>query len=203
MKPFFTKTSESALNHKLFIFKGKAGPLVNLYLDCEWFPDQRIFLIGYALEDTYTGSVSLHQSYHRNIHRSDVLDIFTRCTGYVIVYGPDIGMLEKRFRFPFREKYRCLNFLKIIRRLEPDLSSYKLSSVEKYFGIRRSEKKYKDNIFSIYKDWRDPVQKQHVLKYNHEDVRYLVMLKMIVFMKHEPTGAWLSGLLMKPVKMNA
>lgn len=175
--------------------------MINLYIDAEWFPDQRIFLIGYALEDTYIGSVSLYQSYHRNIFRRDVLEIFNRCTGFVFVYGPDIGMLEKRFRYPFRNKYRCINFLKVIRKLEPELSSYKLASVEKYFGIIRSEVKYKNNIFSIYKDWRDPEQKRHVLKYNYEDVRYFVMIKMMTFMKHDPTEEWLNSMTMQPKKV--
>lgn len=179
--------------------------MTNLFLDAEWFPNQRIFLIGYALENTRTGSVSLHQSYHRYIHRKDVLGIFSQCTGYVFVYGPDIGMLEKRFRFPFRAYYPCVNFLKVVRKLEPGLTSYKLSSVEKHFGISRQVNKYKKDIFTIYKDWRNPALKRHVLRYNYEDVRYLVMLKMMVFMKHEPTTGWLDSMMMRPAvkKMQA
>lgn len=171
--------------------------MTNLFLDAEWFPDQRIFLIGYAFENTYTGTVETYQLYHRNILRKDLLAIFTRCTGFVFVYGPDIGMLEKRFHFPFRERYRCLNFLKIIRRLEPGLPSYKLAHVEKHFGLERKVNKYKKDIFSIYDDWRNPQLKRHVLTYNNEDVKYLVMLKMLVFAKHEPATGWLNSMVME------
>lgn len=167
--------------------------MINLYIDAEWFIDQQIFLLGIALEDTVTGAVRVVQLYSRRLLRKNILKLFRAVTGFVFVYGPDIGMLEKFFNYPFRQKFRCINFLKIIKLLEPDLPSYALAKVEKHFGMYRKQQKYKANIFQIYRDWRNPVLKNLVLAYNYEDVGYLVAVKRILFKKHLISIQWLAS----------
>jgi len=165
--------------------------MINIYIDAEWYISQRIFLIGYAIEDTDTGDVTIHQVYHRNIYRNQIIKLFEQCTGFVFFWGPDIGMLEKRFRFPIRSKYHCVNLLRVTRLLIPGLPSYALASIEEHFGLYRKQVKYKKNIFSIYTDWRNPELKKKVLAYNFEDVYYLILTTRIMFAKYQPTNAWL------------
>ncbi|GIV32649.1 MAG: hypothetical protein KatS3mg031_0184 [Chitinophagales bacterium] len=172
--------------------------MINLFLDAEWFPNQRIFLIGYGYENTATGSISIHQCFYLNIELSDVLHIFRPVNGLVFVYGPDLGMLEKRFPFPFRQHFHCINFLRLLRKLEPRLPDYRLATVEKHFGIKRQVNKYKKNMMQIYRDWFHPQLRQHVLWYNYEDVRHFIMLKLIVFARHDPSSELLHTLRMKP-----
>jgi len=61
------------------------------------------------------------------------------------------------------------------------MDSYKLASFEEMFEINRSQRQYKSNIFKLAEDWNNPYKKQHVLKYNLEDVVNLVRLKKEIF----------------------
>ena len=66
-----------------------------------------------------------------------------------------------------------VNMLKMVKLLLPGMDSYKLENIERYFGIRRSTRKYKTSVFTIWKHWEDPVKRQHVIRYNLEDARNL------------------------------
>ena len=194
------KTSRKIVRRRTPSFKREAGNevITNLFIDAEWYLNQRIFLIGYAFEYVGTEKIYVHQQYHKNIYDESVIQKFQQCTGYVFVYGPDIGMLEKRFNYPFREEFTCINFLKVVKELVPGLSSYKLADIEKHFGIYREQDKYKKNIFDIYDDWHDPNFRTYVLKYNEEDVYYLARLKQIIFEKYHPSDDWLKEIALKP-----
>jgi uncharacterized protein YprB with RNaseH-like and TPR domain len=56
----------------------------------------------------------------------------------------------------------------------PYLSSYKLSSLEKKFGISRDTHEYKSNIFKLWHDWKNPYTKPLIMHYNMEDVLNLL-----------------------------
>jgi uncharacterized protein YprB with RNaseH-like and TPR domain len=148
----------------------------NLYLDCEWFQNQKIFLIGWAY------SIKEHgQLYDASLTRNNIIKLLRRVDGFVYFYGPDIAMIEKNFRIDIRNNFCCVNLLRLIRKYNPHLNSYKLSEVEKYYLINRSVNEYKLNIFRIFKDWFHPVFRNLVLQYNNEDVLNLVRVKRKLF----------------------
>lgn len=141
----------------------------NLYIDCEWFVNQKIFLVGWAY------SIAEHgQLYDQNLTRTNVIKLLNEVDGYIFFYGPDIAMLEKNFQIDIRNNFCCVNLLRVIRKYEPFLNSYKLSEVEKYYFITRSVFEYKQNIFRIFKDWFHPRLRKLVLLYNKDDVLNLV-----------------------------
>jgi len=70
---------------------------------------------------------------------------------------------------------------RVFRDLLLGLPSYRLPFLEEKFGVARSEKSYKANIFKLVEDWNNPYKKQKVLKYNEEDMMNLVRLWGIVF----------------------
>jgi DNA polymerase elongation subunit (family B) len=148
---------------------------MEIYIDCEWTIDQDIFLIGYAYTLRKKG-----QLYEKNLTKKNFLKLLDGVE-FVFVYGPDIGMLEKYFGINIRDKYKCINLLKIFRRYIPDLESYKLADMEHMFDIPRSTPQYKRNIFSLFEDWHDPKKRRLCLKYNMEDVINLLILKKRAF----------------------
>lgn len=168
--------------------------MVNLYIDAEWYLNQRIFLIGYATENEDTGNIEVKQLYRKNIFKKHLQKILTFCNGTIYIYGPDVGMLEKRFDIPIRKEYQCVNLLKVVKQLIPGRASYKLADMEKYFGFQRKAEKYKKNIFDIYKDWNNPKLRQIVLDYNYEDVYYLARIKQHIFKKYQPSDEWLASI---------
>ena len=93
-------------------------------------------------------------------------------------------MLEKFFDCDLKTYYWCFNLLTIIKRLEPDLPSYKLADLEKIVGIQRETMEYKSNIWQLHRDWKNPLKKQFALQYNREDVTNLIKIKNHFFQKH-------------------
>lgn len=139
----------------------------HIFLDCEWTLDQNIFLIAYAFKYGKSGSIlgkELNKRFIKN---------FLQQVQFIYVYGPDIAYLEKNFQLNFKERYICINMLKLIKLIIPNLDSYKLEHIERKFKIRRSTKKYKTSVFTIWKHWKDLTKRQHVIKYNLEDARNL------------------------------
>lgn len=94
-------------------------------------------------------------------------------------------MLEKVFQLDIRNYSHCINLIKVVKEFYPNLNSYKLSEIEKKFGFHRAAKKYKADIFSIYKDWNDPKLRKLVLKYNKEDVYNLARVKQRIFAENK------------------
>ena len=90
-------------------------------------------------------------------------------------------MLEKNTGLEIWNNFNCVNLLKTFKDLMPGLPSYRLSYLEEKFGIARSQKQYKTNIFKLVEDWNNPFKKKMVLKYNLEDVVNLVRLNKIIF----------------------
>lgn len=150
----------------------------SIFIDGEWFLNQQIYLIGYAynLQGTY-------QLYDSSMNRWAFGEIL-RDVDVIYCYGPDVGMLEKFFDCDLKTYYWCFNLLTIIKRLEPDLPSYKLADLEKIVGIQREMMEYKSNIWQLHRDWRNPLKKQFALKYNREDVENLIRIKNYFFQKH-------------------
>ncbi len=160
----------------------------DLYLDLEWFFTQELFLVGYAYSITDHG-----QLYDETLTIENILTILQPVDGYIYFYGPDIGMLEKCTGLDIRNNYRCVNLLKVFRQIMPGMESYRLSSFEDMFEIKRTQRQYKTNIFKLMEDWRNPYKKQNVLKYNLEDVVNLVRLKREIFEVYGVGEGWLEG----------
>lgn len=153
-----------------------------LYIDGEWFIGGKIFLIGYCFE---TGPC--RQLYLQQLSKRKFLSLLERLRSDACIYfyGPDIGVIESHFKIRIRERYKCINLLKIFRQVLPPRSSYKLASIEKTFGIKRARVEYKKNIRDIFRDWYDPVKRKRVMMYNVEDVEYLRKLKKLIFRKYQ------------------
>ncbi|HNQ67823.1 MAG TPA: ribonuclease H-like domain-containing protein [Bacteroidales bacterium] len=150
--------------------------MTDLYIDLEWFFNQELFLVGYAYSITNYG-----QLYDENLNTENIIRILQPVDGYIYFYGPDIGMIEKSTGMDIRNNFRCVNLLKVFRDIMPGMDSYKLAYFEEMFEIKRSQRQYKSNIFKLAEDWNNPYKKQHVLKYNMEDVINLVRLKREIF----------------------
>jgi uncharacterized protein YprB with RNaseH-like and TPR domain len=91
-------------------------------------------------------------------------------------------MLEKFFKWKFRDKFRCVNLMKVFKDYIKK-GSFKLKDLEHRYGIRRKVMKYKTSIFQIWRDWRNPTKKKAVLLYNKEDVVNLVKLALKIFQR--------------------
>lgn len=150
--------------------------MTDLYIDLEWFFNQELFLVGYAYSITNHG-----QLYDESLNIDNIIRMLQPVDGYIYFYGPDIGMLEKSTGLDIRNNFKCVNLLKVFRDIMPGMDSYKLAYFEEMFEIKRSQRQYKSNIFKLSEDWNNPYKKQHVLKYNMEDVINLVRLKREIF----------------------
>lgn len=148
----------------------------NLYLDCEWFPNQKIFLIGYAFSLNEFG-----QLYDSTLSKQNFLKLLQQTDGFIYFYGPDIAMIEKNFNINIRDEYLCVNLLPIFRLCMPHASSYRLCELEKYFKLSRSSAQYKKDIRTLIRDWYNPRKKKEALRYNQEDVINLIRLKRKIF----------------------
>lgn len=106
--------------------------MINLYIDCEWFTNQKIFLLGYAY------SIANHgQLYESTLTLDNLIKILKPANGYLFFYGPDIAMLEKHFHVDIRHHCPCVNLLRVFKEYLPGMNSYKLSYLEHYYGIDR------------------------------------------------------------------
>ena len=124
-----------------------------------------------------------NQLFGMTINRASFATIL-RDVDAIYCYGPDIGMLEKFFNCDLKNNYYCFNLLSIIRKLEPELPSYRLCDLEKHIGIERKTMEYKTNIWRLHKDWKHPVKRHYVMKYNREDVLNLIRVKNHFFRLH-------------------
>lgn len=139
----------------------------HVFLDCEWTLDQNIFLLSYAFKNGDSGSVHGRDLNHTYLKK------LLRPVQFIYVYGPDIAYLEKNFPIDFRNRFYCINMLKLVKNVIPGLDSYKLANIEKMFRIPRSTRKYKTSVFTIWKHWHDKRKREHVIRYNLEDARNL------------------------------
>ena len=151
----------------------------NLYIDAEWFIDQKMFLLGICSEHS-----NVTQLHGRALNRKAVINLLSQVKGHIYFYGPDIGMLEKCFNLKIRHRYSCINLLKAFRRLMPELESFKLAHIEEVLGVKRNESKYKGNIYSIKRDWFGK-NKMRVMVYNADDVINLREVKRKLFKQHK------------------
>ncbi len=149
---------------------------MDLYLDCEWFANQKLFLIGYA----YNISTK-KQLYDNTLTKENVLEMLEPVNGFIYFYGPDIAMIEKNFCIDIRNNYKCVNLIRVFKTYNPNLRSYKLASLEKHYGIIRDTQEYKSNIFRMIRDWFNPKKRKRALKYNEEDVLNLIRVKRNFF----------------------
>ena len=150
----------------------------NIFIDAEWYLNQNIYLIGYAYD--LSGTFQLYDFTINPISFAGIL----RDVDAIYCYGPDVGMLEKFFDCDLKTYYYCFNLLTIIKRLEPNLKSYKLAELEKIVGIERRTMVYKSNIWKLHEDWNNPFKRQFALMYNREDVTNLIRVKNYFFQKH-------------------
>ena len=162
--------------------------MTDLYIDLEWFFNQELFLVGYAYSIT-----NYAQLYDESLNIDNIIRMLQPVEGYIYFYGPDIGMLEKSTGLDIRNNFRCINLLKVFRDIMPGMDSYKLAYFEEIFEIKRSQQQYKSNIFKLSEDWNNPYKKQHVLKYNMEDVVNLVRLKREIFSLYGIEEDYLEG----------
>lgn len=166
--------------------------MTNLFIDCEWFLNQEIFLIGFGYDLKHNGQI--YGSHISPIHFRKLLK---PVDGHIFFYGPDIGMLEKYFKMDIRKKYKCVNLLTVYRHYAPGLKSYKLASLEKYYEIKRSNPEYKANIFKMFSDWNKPNKRKLALQYNLEDVLNLIRIKRKLFAHHGIKAKDLNQFLLK------
>jgi len=164
---------------------------VDLYIDAEWFMNQRIFLIGYSHDHK-----KCTQIYGKKLTKRNLQRILKKVTGTIFCYGPDIGILENFFHINIRKKYRCVNLMKVFKDTLK-IGSFKLKHLEERFGIKRRVMKYKVSIFQIWKDWKDKIKKKAVLLYNREDVINLVKLVMKIFRKFKIREEYLDKIRLK------
>jgi hypothetical protein len=150
----------------------------NLFIDAEWFLNQQIYLVGYA-----NNLDACYQLYDGLINEWSFASIL-RDVDAIYCYGPDIGMLKKFFNCDLKTYYYCFNLLSIIKKLEPNLPSYKLCDLEKLAGIHRETMQYKSNIWQLHKDWLNPQKRASAIKYNQEDVLNLIRVKNYYFQMH-------------------
>jgi hypothetical protein len=153
---------------------------MNLYIDEEWYPGGSIFLHSYATDTSYCYQLYGRRLNQHNIERS----LRLASQGIIFIYGPDIGFIEKEYGINIRDTYACINLLRVFKAVIPKRSSYKLADLEYDYGIARKVKKYKENIFSIYRDFNTHSKRQAVLRYNREDVINLRKLKEIIFSQY-------------------
>lgn len=161
----------------------------NLYIDAEWYPNQQIFLIGYAHESGET-----IQLYGHRLTRKRVQKMLRNFSGTIFFYGPDIALLENHFKISIRNHYRCVNLIRIARLALPYAKSWKLAHLETIFGIKRNVAKYKKSIFQIYSDWNDMRYRKRVLQYNADDVQNLVLVKQKLFQRIAITRGYLESI---------
>jgi hypothetical protein len=166
--------------------------MTNLYLDLEWFTNQKLFLIGYAYSIKDFG-----QLYENTLTVDHLEQVFKPADGYVFFYGPDVAMLEKFFNINIREHCRCVNLIRVFRKALPGRNSYKLSELEKSYGIKRNTLQYKTNIFKMWHDWNDLKLRKLILKYNQEDVINLIRLKKYIFNDCSVTTSDINNMLLE------
>lgn len=150
----------------------------NLFIDAEWFLNQQVYLVGYAY------NLQVYDQLHGITINRAAFETILRGVDAIYCYGPDVGMLEKFFDCDLKTYYYCFNLLSIIKKLEPNLPSYKLADLEKMVGIQRETMEYKSNIWQLHKDWQNPIKRHYALKYNEEDVLNLIRVKNFFFQKH-------------------
>lgn len=153
---------------------------MNLYIDNEWYIGGKIFLHSYATDTSPCFQLWGSQLRTENIIRSLQL----AKNGMIFIYGPDIGMIERDFGIKIKDNYTCINLLRVFKAQLPERSSYRLADLECDYGINRKVKKYKENIFTIGKDFHNRAHRKAVLRYNQEDVINLRTLKEIIFEEH-------------------
>jgi hypothetical protein len=93
----------------------------------------------------------LRQLYGKKLTSKNFKKLFAKVNGSVFCYGPDTGMLEKFFKWKFRDKFRCVNLMKVFKD-HIKTGSFKLKDLEHKFGIRRQVVKYKTSIFQIWRE---------------------------------------------------
>lgn len=164
----------------------------DIYIDAEWFPNQKIFLIGIAFNQS-----KVYSMYGKQLTKRNFKKYLDAVTGYIYFYGPDIGMCEKYFNMDIRNKYKCVNLLRVTRSYMPKLASWRLAFIEKKLGIVRREKKYKESIYKIYGDWKNPEFRKHVIIYNEDDVRNLIIMKKKLFKKYNIKNSDIQPLLLR------
>ena len=173
---------------------------MDLYIDAEWYISQKLFLIGYAHVDHYFKTpIKSGQHYGKMISKANMMKLLKKVKkkNCIFFYGPDIGMLEKTFNLNIRENYLCVNLLKVFKDLYPNESRYKLCDFEVKFGYARKTIKYKQSIFQVFYDWKDPVKRAIVLQYNEEDVISLAHIKKHVWKQHRVTKDYLESIRLK------
>lgn len=163
----------------------------HLYIDCEWFISQKMYLIGYAYN-----LKTIRQLYEKTLTRKNVLKMLEGVT-VIYFWGPDIGMIEKCFNLKLRERYFCVNLLAVMRAIEPHSDSFKLAHFEKLAGIERTTMEYKADIRNLHRDWANPKKRYLALKYNQEDVLNMIKVKRYFFKKNGITDDYLWGFRMQ------
>lgn len=182
------------LNYMLQTFfiklKNKINKLNEIYIDCEWTNNSKIYILGYAYNKK-----NIYFLYEKNLSKKNVKKILKNID-YIYIYGPDIAYIEKNFNIDIKNNYKCINLLKLTKHLLK-LDNYKLSNVEKHFKIKRTTIIYKNNIRILYKDWLIKSKRKQCLQYNKEDVYNLILIKEKMFTKFKISEKFLENFVLK------
>lgn len=69
-----------------------------LFLDCEWFIDGEIFLIGYvSIKTNNFNSFTKPKFRYLEKNKLKTIKQLIKQHDYIFVYGPDIGIIESYF----------------------------------------------------------------------------------------------------------
>ena len=166
--------------------------MTNLYIDLEWFHNQKVFLVGWAYDLKNYG-----QLYEETLTTNHLEKIFRKADGYLFFYGPDVAMLEKHFNIAIRQYCKCCNLIRVFKEALPGRYSYKLAELEKDYGIKRSTVEYKTNIFKIWHDWNNLELRKKILTYNMEDVLNMLRLKKMIFNRQQISNKDIDQFLLK------
>jgi hypothetical protein len=152
---------------------------MDIFIDCEWFFNGKIYLLC-------SGNLrKIDVLYGRKLSAKNIRQLLKKTlpNGHIYFYGPDIGYIEKCFNMEIRKKYRCVNLLPVFKHYT-NHRCYKLAYLEKRYNIKRLDQRYKNDIRFLVKDWFKPEKRQQCIDYCVADVKNLVLLKKLIFAKH-------------------
>ncbi len=151
---------------------------MNIFFDLEWRRDGKIFLLGWARNTRHYGFL-----YGKKLTKTNIVETFAG-SSFVFVWGPDCGKIENAFDFPFRQYFRCVNLLSVVRD-HVKAKDYKLTTIERKFNIPRMVD-LKDQREDIYSLWIE--QPQTVLEYTLQDVLSLYVIEQTLRDKYGLTA---------------
>lgn len=195
-----------------------------IYIDGEWHLDtnpKKFYLLGYAFDNSNYGWLYNQNDYkydqkikakppvkgYDGLSKKSLEELFNGVKT-IYFYGPDAGMIESMYHIRLKDRFRCVNLLKVAKMvipkadmwkatldlihegvLEKDKYSesnpcYRLCAVEHLLGIVRETIEYKKDVDNLHRDWYTPHLRAKALLYNKEDVINLIRLQRKLYWRY-------------------